>query len=344
MRFVSLLLAWCLFITPAMAESVAGDSPQIAYGGFKKVVPGKLTPGAREAGELIGCLAMVERVIAAQESGQKGPAAAKRLAMMKMMIYKRMWSGVLDVRHATDRIDKELANSYDVRDGLIAKRNALVSYTNIGNFMQGGTLGSTRTGILMDSVLPPHYNQASNYIRIVTSSLGISLSALSLFLSKTGSRKIDDDPNSLSGFFSVPSTQKYYLSGMVWKFINRIPPDHPGTETRRERLVRQWERMGRLKSKKQHMIHKLASAPQSEKEKNERIGLITDRIFMLHDVHALIEELDENFLELHKAISSSSPPAAFHYSDPKVGLVPVRKPTVASMQKVDSIQKTGNEE
>ena len=162
LRLISLVLVLCLIGRPAVAESLA-DNSRIQPPG----VADTLTPGAKEAADLIGVTPLVDRVLVLKKQGLTS-STARQMIILKLMLYKRLWAASLDVRKAADRIDKELAHAYDIRDILEGRRGRMINLTNTSNFIQGGTLGSIRTGILMNGRVALETLNTSNYIRIVT--------------------------------------------------------------------------------------------------------------------------------------------------------------------------------
>jgi hypothetical protein len=267
----------------------------------------ELTPRASEAADLLKIRPYVEYLFKLRRDGLTRPGLAdKRVTAIKLNIYHKMAIGSLEVRKCTARIDRELAYTYDIEASVSGRRAKLVARTNTINFLQFGVLGAIRTGMLMNSHNSHAILDSSNYIRSTSSGLGIILTSLTFAEMKSGKRKIDTDPNSLAGIYSIESARPLYLPGMVWTFLNAVPPDAKNGVSRREILLKQWQSLRKLDPANVPRIHSIAAAPQTTSEETESIRTLNDRIFMLHDLHAMIEQFDFELYELQKVVSGDS--------------------------------------
>jgi hypothetical protein len=270
----------------------------------------ELTPRAAEAADLLKVRPYVEYLFKLRRDGSTRPGLAdKRVTAIKLNIYRKMAIGALEVRKCTARIDRELAYAYDTEATVSARRNKLVARTNTINFLQFGVLGAIRTGMLMNGHNSHAILDSSNYLRSTSSGLGVILTTLTFMEMKSGNRKIDTDPNSLAGIYSIESARPLYLPGMVWTFLNAVPPDAKNGVSRREILLKQWQALRQLDPANVPRIHSIAAAPEKEDETTESIRTLNDRIFMLHDLHAMIEQFDFELYELQKVVSGDSAPA-----------------------------------
>jgi hypothetical protein len=269
----------------------------------------ELSPRAAEAADLLKVRPYVEYLFKMRREGLTKPGLAdKRVTALKLNIYHKMAIGALEVRKCTARIDRELAYAYDIEASVSGRRNKLVARTNTINFLQFGVLGAIRTGMLMNSHTSHAMLDSSNYIRSTTSGIGVVLTSLTFMEMKSGKRKIDTDPNSLAGIYSIESARPLYLPGMVWTFLNSTPPEIKNGVSRREILLKQWLSLRKLDPANLPRIHSIAATPQKPDEETESIRTLNDRIFMLHDLHAMIEQLDFEIYELSKVVSGDSAP------------------------------------
>ena len=209
----------------------------------------------------------------------------------------------------------------------------MVRYTTIANFSQFGALGSARTGILINGKVPEATQNASNYLRIIAASTSIFLASMVVLERRSGKRKFDTDPNALAGIFDIESARGYYLPELVWNFLNAPPPE--GGASRKERLVKQWQAFRHVNPANTTFIHRVTATPQTEEEKKETVKILEDRIFMLHDLHAVIEQFDGELLELVNAVSNGGPmPIAATESVSGIAMAPAKKTDQADQKEL----------
>lgn len=289
-----------------------------------------LSAKAKDAADLLHVTDWVQRLFALPHQDQP---TDRRAIMMKMIIYKRVMAAILEMRKTTARIDKELAYAYDVQSGLLARRGKMVRYTTIANFSQFGAMGTARTGLLINGKVPEATQNASNYLRIIAASTSVFLASMTVLERRSGKRKIDADPNALAGIFDIDSARAYYLPDVVWNFLNEPPPE--GGASRKERLVKQWQTLRHLNPSNTTYIHRITATPLTEEEKTETVRILEDRIFMLHDLHAVVEQLDAELLELVNAVSSSGPmPVAEIESGRGIAMAPDKKADQAEQKEL----------
>ena len=317
-RMLLALLVVSALLAPLTSPANAADKELIAYtpelkssSALNALPPSltELTPRTAEAADLLNVRPYVEYLLKMRREGLTKPGFADKRAMsVKLNIYRRMAIGALEVRKCTGRIDRELAYAYDIESSVSGRRQKLIARTNTLNFLQFGVLGAIRTGMLMNSKNSHAILDASNYIRSTSSGIGVILTSLTFMEMKSGKRQIDTDPNSLAGIYSIESARPLYLPGVIWTFLNAVPPDASNKVSRREILMQQWLTLRKLDPANLPRIHSIAAAPQKPDEETESIRTLNDRIFMLHDLHAMIEQFDFEIYELHKLISGDSAP------------------------------------
>jgi hypothetical protein len=273
----------------SLAEAVAPASLRADAGG--------LSPGAREAANLLGILPKVERLQQLNRGrNENAPLSDEELAL-RVAVMDKILGGELEVRVVTGRIDRELSWSFSSQGMLQAKRQKILNYLFIASFMQGGTLGTLSGPAFL------HGNpRCGTELLLLASTIGLGLSFASLYEQKSPTKVIDGGTTVLASMFKLQAApEPLHRSDLVIKYMNSVPPDTFGGRTRIDILMDSWKRGHYLKSTEEKSLEKLAALQPAGERNRENIGLLGDRIRMLFDTQWTVEQLDGDFLELLRA-------------------------------------------
>ena len=272
----------------SLAEAVAPASLRADAGG--------LSPGAREAANLLGILPKVERLQQLNRGrNENAPLSDEELAL-RVAVLDKILLGELEVRVVTGRIDRELAWSFSSQGMLQAKRQKILNYLFIANFMQGGTLGTLSGPAFL------HGNpRCGTELLLLASSIGLGLSFASLYEQKSPTKVIDGETTVLANMFKLQTPDPLHRTDLIVKYMRSVPPDTLGGRTRVDILMDSWKRGHHLKSTEEKSLQKLAALQPPGQKFKEDIGLLGDRIRMLFDTQWTVEQLDADFLELLRA-------------------------------------------
>ena len=257
--------------------------------------PGKISADALEVANLMGILPQVERLRQLKSQSPQAPGVVPGDEQMALELYlmEKVFGASLQARTVADRIDGELAYAYDVRSILTAKRDKALNYDFIANFGQGSALGSTAGGLFLG-------NQplAANLCLLTTSGFSILLTLAALKMQSGGKRTSDSGVNMLAQYLNLEPGPENQYPDLVWKYLNAVPAG--ATVSRRQQTLVHWRAAKRINEDLDKAKRAVASMPISDKPQKESIGLLTDRTFMLHYVHADVEQLDSSLLDLLK--------------------------------------------
>jgi hypothetical protein len=257
--------------------------------------PGKISADALEVANLMGILPQVERLrqLKSQSSQQPGVIPSDEQMALELFLMEKVFGASLQVRTVADRIDGELAYAYDVRSILTAKRDKALNYNFIANFGQGSALGSTAGGLFLGA-----QPLAANMCLLSTSGFSILLTLAALKLQSGGKRVSDSGTNMLAHFLDLNPGPENTFPDLVWKYLNAVPAG--ASESRRQQTLDHWRAARRLSEKSENAKRAVSAMPTTNVSQKESIGLLTDRTFMLHYVHADVEQLDASLLDLLK--------------------------------------------
>jgi hypothetical protein len=269
----------------SLAEAVAPASLRSDAGG--------ISPGAREAANLLGILPKVERLQQLNRGRNESTPLSDEELALRVEVLDKIMGGELEVRVVAGRIDRELAWSFSSQGMLQAKRQKILNYLFIASFMQGGTLG-----VLSGPAFLHNNPRCGTELLLLASSIGLGLSFVSLYEQRSPTKHMDGETTVLANMFRLQTPEPLHRPDMVIKYMNSVPPDTFGGRTRIDILMDGWKRGHYLKSTEERNLQKLAALQPVGQRYNENIGLLGDRIRMLFDTQWTIEQLDGDFLEL----------------------------------------------
>ena len=265
-----------------------------------RLEPTGLSPGAREAGNLLGILPKVERLMQLNRNRRDGAPFSDEELALKVDVLDKVVGGGLEVRMVSGRIDRELAWSFSSQGMLQAKRQQILNYLFTANFMQGGVLG-----ILSGPAFLHGEPKTGTELLLLASSIGLGLSLASFYEARVGSKKMDGETTVLADVFRLQEPAQLHRPEMVMKYLNSVPPNTIGVRTRIDELMDGWKKGKFLKSTEERQLQKLAVLQPSGEKYRENISLVTRRIRMLFDVQYTVEQLDADLLELLRASDSN---------------------------------------
>ncbi len=232
------------------------------------------------------------------EALSQEPAASRdRLEMLvlKQALSEQIMSQGFEVRSVISKIDTEIADSDDLQALLEERRDRAVRLNSIANFVSGGV-----TGILGSS-----FNLGGIDKRVDDSidlSDGVVQSGLALLALKQqrGEKRIASGlPNMLSRVLGSKPAVEYPET--VWNFLNAVPNAGSETRTRRQIMMEHWRRLGlidRNRRDKTAEDERLKTIVGTKPQSKVSIDLLDARSAMLHDLRAMVSEMDNYLLEL----------------------------------------------
>jgi hypothetical protein len=288
----ALLAAVCTTAATGTAWALEGD------------VTAALSPPAVEVAKDLNLLPAVQELLDAEKSEGKDSLQALRV---REKLVESVLMASLEIRSSTSRIDAEISSTNETRDILADSRERKGQNADIVNFMSGGT-----TTILTNALTEFTQNPSKGGVvgggaaGVLGGALQIGISAISVKINRGERRSSGIKPNMLAPLFGYTGADTQFNEG-VWAFLNDPYPlaTNP-QQTRREHLVHQWMRIGRI-------------APLSTPRGQRQIGLLTgmipqdraitidlleDRALMLSDLRAAISQMDIEMLEIMRWVKT----------------------------------------
>lgn len=252
-----------------------------------------LSPGAREAAQLLGILPKVERLIQLKQASGGGPLSDEEMAL-KVDVIDKVLGASLEVRMVAGRVDRELAWATAGHDMLQAKRQKKLNMLTNLNFMQGGTLG-----ILSGPMFLHGYPITGTTLLLLASSIGLGLSTIAFTQQRSGTKKVDGGTTVLADVFHIDlPTPPTHQTDVVTNYMNAVPPNMSSGKSRNQILIDGWKKGKYLGNDSEKSLHKLAAYVPEGKHYKENIRVLQNRIRMLYDTQYTIEMLHSELLDL----------------------------------------------
>ncbi|MBI5176184.1 MAG: hypothetical protein HY986_25090 [Candidatus Melainabacteria bacterium] len=230
-------------------------------------------------------------------------ARGDRLSMLaiKQNLTESILSQGFEVRAVISKIDIEIADSDDLQALLEERRDQAVRLNSIANFISGGVTGILGSAFNLGDI----NSKVDDSIDLSDGVVQSSLALLALKQQQGEKRLVKGMPNMLSRLFEAKQAVEY--PERIWNFINSVPLTGGQTSTRKEVLMAHWRRLGlidRVRRDQPTEQLRLNSIVGTAPKCRVSIDLLDARSAMLHDLRAVISEMDNYLLELIQYLRS----------------------------------------
>lgn len=224
-----------------------------------------------------------------------------QLLSKRVQVLERLFMAQMEMQRVMAEIDSEVTRANEQRAVLEARRDKAITLNSVANMFAGGGLGAFGNSLqFMSNEIP------GEVCELVS---GVAAAGLSAYAIKQqgGSRStLSKAPNMLAQLFGIDASAHTTYPPMVWRYLNSIPPNHTESKlTRKDLLIRKWERYERIDRRGPHSQHKIqlltGTVPQ---QRAVTIDLLDDRAAMLADLRAEVSSMSHGLLELMTAINS----------------------------------------
>jgi len=226
-----------------------------------------------------------------------------RALVIKSAITEAIVSESFEVRSCMSNLETEIAQADDLQAFLEERRDRVIRLNTIANFLSGGITGIVGGALKLGNAS----EQGANGI---DTGEGITQTTLALWALKqqVGEKKIvEGTPNMLAKVFDLDcqhSERDYPPS--VWRYLCSVPESSQTGLTRQQELLKRWKKLKVISDKKQNVSSKevVGHITGTDPRSIVTIDLLDARSAMLHDVRALVAEMDHPLLELMQAVKT----------------------------------------
>jgi hypothetical protein len=224
--------------------------------------------------------------------------------LLKQSLTESVLSESFEVRSCLSNLETEIAQADDLQAFLEERRDKVIRLNTIANFISGGVTGIIGGALKIGSV----NEQSANGI---DTGEGITQTALALLALKqqSGEKKIvDGTPNMLTKLFDINTihTQRDYPPS-VWNYLTSVPANSSTGLTRQQTLMKRWQdlKVINTKANQTHRKEVIGHITGTHQQPIVSIDLLDARSAMLHDVRAVVSEMDHPLLELMQTIRNA---------------------------------------
>lgn len=266
----------------AVTEQASDASPVLEK-------PTALSPAAWQLAEQLGIANRIQKL---DEHRRLSTPESLEVTQNKQAIMQAVLVAMLQVRAASAQISYDIFEAGQTRTLLEGRRDKVIKYNSIANFMSGGV--AEVTGGSMQ--LAPNIQQldtAGNIVEIVGGVAQTALSVMALRQQQGQKRRQPLRPNMLAPIFDQTTNHESKYPSVVWKYLNSSPSNG---DSRRVALVKQWLESGRLPGREAPRIAALTG--NGGQRYPVTIDILEDRQAMLSDVNAMISTIERQLLEI----------------------------------------------
>lgn len=268
-----------------------------------------LTPEALRLANALGIDSDLTQLLKLSQGPEQSLLQASSSDLLKALLLKQsltesVLSESFEVRSCLSNLETEIAQADDLQAFLEERRDKVIRLNTIANFISGGVTGIIGGALKLGSV----NEQSANGI---DTGEGITQTALALLALKQQSgekRIVDGTPNMLTKLFDINSihTQRDYPPS-VWNYLTSVPANSSTGLTRQQTLMKRWQDLKVINTKASQSQRKeaIGHITGTHQQPIVSIDLLDARSAMLHDVRAVVSEMDHPLLELMQTIRNA---------------------------------------
>ncbi|CAN5482602.1 hypothetical protein BH11CYA1_BH11CYA1_40850 [soil metagenome] len=265
-----------------------------------------LTPEGLRLAHLLGINKDLESLLKATGGREQTTLSSSSDNLLKNLLLKQsltesVVSESFEVRSCLSNLETEIAQADDLQAFLEERRDKVIRLNTIANFLSGGV-----TGIVGGALKIGGANEQS--ANGIDTGEGITQTALALLALKqqAGEKKIvEGTPNMLTKLFDINAShsQRDYPPS-VWIYLTSVPENSTTGLTRQQTLMKRWEDLKVINTKASQRQRKevIGHITGTHQQPIVSIDLLDARSAMLHDVRAVVSEMDHPLLEIMQTI------------------------------------------
>lgn len=271
-----LLLQTCFISLPASAETES-----------------LLTPDAAGIADILGVRKDAEDIIVLRKSGDRSDSARNQLNVYRSRVLRKIFQGLLEVQNGENKLEVEIAYTYDVLAREQRKQSNINELFNLANFLQFGTLYTIEPFLRIHK----KFNNSA-ILTCVGAGLGLGLPIINIIYNKYAKASHLTPPAFLSHLIDGKPVDGTNMPPLVMKYLDQ---KSPGTDlTRREALNALWkQRYSADMNKKETLAGINDGKPKST-------VVLNNRIVLLWSLFTTIQQFDSDLLSLLQQVRDDS--------------------------------------
>jgi hypothetical protein len=288
-RFLAIFLGWLVLSTQCFAYgAVYSKNYSSTLAGFDEA-------RALQAAEILGIRSQIDRLSAAQGTND---SQSDETLLLRSIALRKILRAVLEVRQACNRIDLELAYTYDILQKEQRREHFIYQLFNLADFAQLSAFYTLEPYLRIRNQFV-----ASAVCTTTSGSLGTAITSASRLYGHLAKASKVAPPILLAGIVDGRPVDTTGLPPLVTKFLDSPAP---GTKiSRRDELFATWKRRYHIDASKPENLCGIAD------KKKASTGLLNTRILLLWSLHTIVQDFDYDLLALLKMVKGPDDSSSF---------------------------------
>ena len=261
---------------------------------------GEISPMALQFANKLGVLPGLQRLQLMRSHGASDASSSLEMLSLKQELLESTVIAAQELRAVVARVNSEDADTSELHAHLAERRDRAVRINTYANLISGGITGMVGGGLSLGSV----NHLAPDLIDTTEGVIQTSLATWALSQQRGESRMMRGTPSLLSHLMNRSSELEDDFPPSVWCYLQL--PIHGGKDTIISTLVDRWfllnlclKHSGHRESRASRQI-RIANAPN--KNSKVSIDVLEDRMAMLSDLRACVQQMDYLVLELMQTV------------------------------------------
>lgn len=299
LRQLTLLVLLISSITPCFADPADLSDTEERSQQIQKLPPETmLNPTAKQLAQTLGVLPSLQRLQQLCEHGKrKHGQLSPEGGALRLEILESIVTTMLQSQQVIVEIDAEISEANEFMAAMSDKRDRAIRINSLTALVANGLVSTAGNYLQMPQTIN---EQPGEVLESGASGLSGGLGALALYQQNGDKLSAGIRPTMLAKIFKRPNNEATEYPDVIWTYLNTVPANSAAAVSRREHLIENWEKLGRIPSSttpegKKYIRILSGTIPQ---HKTLTIGMLDDRSAMLADLRAEVGQVYKELLNL----------------------------------------------
>jgi hypothetical protein len=287
MRIFSCTLILCLSVAECCSAQV---KPNFA-------IDQEQTQTPEQTAQTLDVLPVLERLRSLTKTSD--PNQTVEMLRLNQQLLMAVTKASLQVEATMGEIDVEIAETWELKNYLAARRQRTIDLLNLASLAIGGSVGTASAALGLTE-----HTRASGVLGVIAGSSTTALSVIGLRVRSTGAGTLDVPSNMLARLFDLPGDPNNIYPPVVANFMRASAPNDPENMTRQQRLIDAWIKLRRIppqgSPQRMEKLRRVASRPGDNVKLS--IGDLDDRQAMLYDFSARLSFFKRDLAALFEGL------------------------------------------
>ncbi len=243
--------------------------------------------------DILGVRDDAEQIITLRKGGDRSDGTRNQLAVLRSRVLRKIFQGLLEVQNGENKLEVEIAYTYDVLARAQRKQSTVNELFNIANFLQFGTLYTIEPFLRIHK----KFNNSA-ILTCVGAGLGLGLPIINICYNKFAKASNLTPPAFLSHLIDGKPVDGANMPPLVMKYLDQKSPG--SALTRREALNAVWKQRYHADMAKKETLAGINDG------KPKSTGVLNNRIVLLWSLFTTIQQFDSDLLSLLQQVRDDS--------------------------------------